>query len=181
MTRMLSGAAIAAALACLPPKDGSHNLFDGKLLAADVCDGGSAPAKLNFTLKDLTGAKVKLADFKGKVIALNFWATWCVPCKAEIPEFVDLQSRYGEQGLQFIGLSVDDPLSKLKPYVDQMKMNYPILQGRGNDAILDAFAPIGSLPVTVLISRDGTVCKKHVGPVTKELLEREIQSLIPDR
>jgi thiol-disulfide isomerase/thioredoxin len=146
--------------------------------AYEACDAGSGPAKLNFTLKDVDGAKVKLTDLKGKVIALNFWATWCVPCKAEIPEFVELQSRYGDRGLQFVGLSVDDPLGKLKPYVAEMKINYPVLQGRGHDEVLDAFSPINSLPVTILIRRDGTVCRKHVGPVAADVLEREIESLI---
>ena len=144
----------------------------------DVCDAARAPAKLNFTLKDDNGAKVRLADFKGRVIALNFWATWCAPCKTEIPEFVALQTQYGGQGLQFVGVSVDDPIARLKPYVASLGMNYPVLQGRGRDDILDAFSPIRSLPVTILIRRDGTVCKRHNGPVAKDDLEREIRALI---
>ncbi|HYT75080.1 MAG TPA: TlpA disulfide reductase family protein [Vicinamibacterales bacterium] len=145
--------------------------------ADDVCDAKPVAAKLNFTLKDVNDSKVKLADFKGKVIVLNFWATWCAPCKTEIPAFVELQTQYAEQGVQFLGLSVDDTLAKLKPYAAAMNMNYPVLQGRGHDEILDAFSPIPSLPVTIVIRRDGTVCKRHMAPVTKNILEREIKTL----
>ena len=145
--------------------------------ADEVCDAKPAPAKLNFTLKDVNSTKVRLADFKGKVIVLNFWATWCGPCKTEIPAFVELQTQYADRGVQFIGLSVDDPLNKLTPYVAAQKMNYPVLQGRGNDAILNAYSPIDALPVTVLINRDGTVCKRHAGPVTRDTLESELKAL----
>src|SRR5215813_4119856 len=77
-------------------------------LSAGACAANGKPAKLNFTFKDINNKKVSLTDFKGKVIILDFWATWCVPCKAEIPGFIDLQRKYGERGLQIIGLSVDD-------------------------------------------------------------------------
>jgi len=143
----------------------------------DVCEANARQAKLNFTLKDMNDAKVKLADFKGKVIVLNFWATWCVARKTEIPEFVELQDQYGGQGVQFIGLSVDDTLAKLKPYVAEYRMNYPVLQGRGHDEVLDAFAPIKSLPVTILIRRDGTICKRHKDAVAKDTLESELKAL----
>src|SRR5262249_11111255 len=96
---------------------------------ADGCTTKGVPAKLNFTLKDVDDKKVKLVDFKGKVIVLNFWATWCVPCKTEIPEFVDLQKQYEPQGVQFIGISVDDTAAKLRPYISEHSMNYPVLQG----------------------------------------------------
>src|SRR5215475_11958604 len=76
--------------------------------AAGACDAKGTPAKLNFAFKDINNRKVSLSDFKGKVIILDFWATWCVPCKAEIPGFINLQKEYGERGLQIIGLSVDD-------------------------------------------------------------------------
>ena len=102
--------------------------------AADgVCDANAKAAPLDFTLKDVQNKDVKLASFKGKVLVIDFWATWCGPCKLEIPGFVDLQNRYGAQGLQFIGVSVDDKLEQLKPYVAEYKMNYPVLQGLGHD------------------------------------------------
>ena len=141
------------------------------------CDAAAKPARLNFALKNLEGASVKLSDFKGKVIVLNFWATWCGPCKAEIPDFVDLQARYGEQGLQLVGVAVDDKLAALTGYTAEANMNYPVLQGRSQDGIMDAYA-IAKLPVTVVIRRDGRVCRAHAGPIAKDLLEREIKSLM---
>ena len=141
------------------------------------CDAAARPAKLNFALKNLEAASVKLSDFKGKVIVLNFWATWCVPCKAEIPDFVDLQARYGEQGLQLVGVAVDDKLAALTAYAAGAKMNYPVLQGRSQDGIMDAYT-IEKLPMTVVIRRDGRVCRAHAGPIAKDVLEREIKSLM---
>jgi thiol-disulfide isomerase/thioredoxin len=145
---------------------------------AGVCDPKPKAAKLNFSFKDVNGNKVALSDFKGKVIILDFWATWCVPCKAEIPGFIGLQTKYGAKGLQILGLSVDDPVSKLKPYVAEMKMNYPVLQGLDHDDVLDAFAPIASIPTSVVIGRDGTICTKHTGIVPMDVFENEIKSLL---
>jgi peroxiredoxin len=141
------------------------------------CTTKVVPAKLNFAMKDLDDKKVSLNEFKGKILVLNFWATWCVPCKTEIPEFVELQKQYEAQGVQFVGISVDDTAAKLKPYVEAQAMNYPVLQGKGHDAVLDAYGPIKSLPVTYVIRRDGTFCKRHAGPVEKDVLERELKSL----
>jgi cytochrome c biogenesis protein CcmG/thiol:disulfide interchange protein DsbE len=144
---------------------------------AGVCDAVAKPANLNFSFKDVNGKKVALSDFKGKVILLDFWATWCVPCKAEIPGFVSLQAKYGAKGLQILGLSVDDPVSKLKPYVAEMKMNYPVLQGLDHDDVLDAYA-ITSIPTSVLIGRDGKICTKHTGIVSMDAFEKEITLLL---
>ena len=145
--------------------------------AGEGCDPTAKLARLNFTLKDIDNAGVKLSAFKGKVIVLNFWATWCVPCTAEIPDFVDLQERYAEQGVQFLGVSVDDSRKALIEYAGKLKMNYPVLQGRGHDEVLAAFE-IASVPVTVTIRRDGRVCRAHANPVRKDALEREIKSLL---
>ena len=145
---------------------------------AGACDAKGKPAKLNFTFKDANNKNVSLSDFKGKVILLDFWATWCVPCKAEIPGFIDLQARYGAAGLQILGLSVDDPVAKLKPYVAEMKMNYPVLQALGHDEVLDAFAPIASIPTSVVIGRDGKICTKHTGIAPMDVFEKEIKSLL---
>jgi len=147
------------------------------MAAGDVCDPAAKPAKLNFALKDIDNAAVKLSVFKGKVIVLNFWATWCVPCKAEIPEFIELQQAYGDRGVQFVGISVDDPRKALIDFASQVKMNYAVLQGRGHDDVLDAFG-IANVPVTVTIGRDGKICRTHSEPVARDVLEREIKSLL---
>ena len=96
---------------------------------AGICTAKPKTAPLDFVVKDMNGADVKLADYKGKVVMLNFWATWCGPCKVEIPMFIDLQQRYGSQGLAFLGISVDDAPEQLQPFAQEYKMNYPVLIG----------------------------------------------------
>jgi thiol-disulfide isomerase/thioredoxin len=145
---------------------------------ASACPANAKPANLNFTLKDINNKDVKLSSLKGKVVLLDFWATWCGPCKLEIPWFVEFQNKYGAQGLQVVGVSVDDTLDKLKPYVASMKMNYIVLQGLGHDDMQDAFGPIWGIPVTVVISRDGRICAKHTGMSSKESFEKEIKGLL---
>jgi thiol-disulfide isomerase/thioredoxin len=155
-------------------------LASGSAAAQDggLCDPKPKAATLNFTLKDAGGKPVKLADFKGKVIVLNFWATWCVPCRAEIPTLVELQTRYGAKGLQVVGVSTDDPVEKLKPFVAKYKMNYPVLTAFNDGAILDTYGPMVVVPWSVIIKRDGNACVKHIGPVTKDTFEKEIKALL---
>ncbi len=140
--------------------------------------GKSAP--LEFTLKDMNGVDVKLASFKGKPIVLNFWATWCGPCRAEIPSLVDLQRQYAANGqdVVILGISVDDPIEKLKPYATEMKINYPLLVGNGREDVQDAFGPLWGIPVTVFVDRDGRIAKRHSGIASKEQFEREIKALL---
>jgi thiol-disulfide isomerase/thioredoxin len=142
------------------------------------CPADAKPANLNFTMKDVAGKNVTLADFKGKVMLLDFWATWCGPCKVEIPHFIEFQEKYGAKGFQVVGISVDDTAEKLEPYVRDMKMNYPVLQGLNHDDVQDAYGPILGIPVSVLISRDGKVCATHTGLTDKGVFEREIKALL---
>jgi len=135
-------------------------------------------AKLDFSFKDITGKKVSLSDFKGKVILLDFWATWCVPCKQEIPGFIELQKKYGDRGLQIVGLSVDDSLNVAKQYATQMKMNYPILLAEGKEDILKAYDPIPSIPVSVIIDRGGRIVSRHLGIASMNVFEQEIVPLL---
>ena len=143
-----------------------------------ACPASAKPAPLSFVLKDVSNRNVTLSDYKGKVVLLDFWATWCGPCKVEIPWFIEFQQKYGKNGLQVIGISADDPLDKLAPFVKEMKMTYPVLQGLGKDNVLDAYGPMFGLPVTVLISRDGRICSKHIGMGNKETFESEIKALL---
>jgi thiol-disulfide isomerase/thioredoxin len=154
----------------------------GHIDAADgsrgACPTNAKAANLNFTLKDINNQDVSLASFKGKVILLDFWATWCGPCKIEIPWFVEWQKKYGSSGLQVVGISVDDTLDKLKPFVSQMNMNYTVLQGLDHDDVQDAFGPIFGVPVTLVISREGKICTKHMGLGTKQDFENAIKALL---
>ncbi len=135
------------------------------------------PAPLHFTLKDMHGADVALADFKGKVIVVNFWATWCGPCKAEIPDLVGLQAKYGDD-LAIVGISVDDTPEQMKPYAAEYKINYPLLVGNGREDVQDAFGPLWGIPVSVIIDREGKIAKKHSGIASREQFEREITPLL---
>lgn len=143
-----------------------------------ACMADAKPANLDFTMPDLDGKDVRLSSFKGKVILLNFWATWCGPCKAEIPGFVELQDEYGKDGLVIVGYSVDDDAPKAKAFADQFKMNYPVLLGLGREDVQDAYGPIWGIPASFIISRDGRVCQKHLGIAPKAVFEKEIKALL---
>jgi peroxiredoxin len=168
----------AAAAACAAVFLTMPSLRVSNAEAAGVCDAKPKPANLSFTLKDMHGKDVNLASHKGKVILLDFWATWCGPCKLEIPGFVELQNKYKDRGLVVLGLSVDDPVEKLKPFADQFKMNYPVLVGADRDDFQSAYGPIWGIPTTFLIGRDGNICKKHTGMATKEQFEKEILGVL---
>ena len=154
-----------------PPADGGAATEPG---AASVA-GSVAP--LNFTLKDMNGVDVKLASFKGKVILFNFWATWCGPCRVEIPYLIELQRQYADD-LVVLGVSIDDTAEKLTPYAKEMKVNYPLLVGNGRQDFQDAYGPFWGIPVTVFVARDGRIHKKHSGIASKEQFEHEIASLL---
>jgi cytochrome c biogenesis protein CcmG/thiol:disulfide interchange protein DsbE len=143
-----------------------------------ACMADAKPANLNFTMKDLDGKDVALSSFKGKVILLNFWATWCGPCKAEIPGFVELQNQYGKDGLVIIGYSADDEAPKARAFATEYKMNYPVLLGLGREDVQDAYGPIWGIPASFIISRDGRVCQKHLGIAPKAVFEKEIKALL---
>jgi len=141
------------------------------------CMANAKPANFDFTIKDLDGREVALSSYKGKVVLLNFWATWCGPCKAEIPGFVELQEKYKDD-LVIVGFSVDDTADKAKAFAAEYKMNYPILLGEGREDVQDAYGPIWGIPASFLISRDGRVCRKHLGIAPKSVFEKEIVALL---
>jgi cytochrome c biogenesis protein CcmG/thiol:disulfide interchange protein DsbE len=174
---LATASALALALLTLPV-DLPWTLDDAHAATAGACPANAKPANLNFTLKDVNGKDVRLSDYKGKVILLDFWATWCIPCKSEIPWFIEFQNKYGAAGFQAIGISVDDTLDKLKPYVKSMKMNYIVLQGLNHDDVQNAYGPLWGIPVTAIISRDAKICVKHAGISSKESFETAIKSLL---
>ena len=143
-----------------------------------TCHPDAKPANLNFTLKDHTGQDVSFSSYKGKVLLIDFWATWCGPCKVEIPHFIEFQEKYGKDGFQILGITVDDTAEKVAPYVADMKMNYPVLLGLGRDDVQEAFGPIVGIPVSVLVSRDGRMCASHTGLTGSDVFEREIKALL---
>jgi peroxiredoxin len=126
----------------------------------------------------MNGGDLTLGDYRGKVLLLDFWATWCAPCKIEIPGFVELYDKYRDQGFEVVGISVDDPVDSLRDFAMQLNMNYPVLIGDGRDDVKDAFGPLIDFPTTFVIARDGTVCSEHVGFAPKQQFEDEIKSLL---
>ena len=142
------------------------------------CTVENKVANYDFTLKDMNGGEVALVDYRGKVLLLDFWATWCASCKIEIPGFVELYDKYRDQGFEVVGISVDDPVAALKDFAMQLNMNYPVLIGDGRNDVKDAFGPLIGFPTTFIIARDGTICSEHVGFAPKQQFEDEIRSLL---
>ena len=144
----------------------------------EVCMANAQPANLDFTFEDLDGNAITLGDYAGKVILLDFWATWCGPCRFLIPGFIELYQEFGSQGLQVVGLSVDDSVSELRPYVEEMGMNYPVLVGEGRLDVQEAYGPLIGLPTAFIIDREGRICRSHTGFAEKELFEETIRALL---
>jgi thiol-disulfide isomerase/thioredoxin len=155
-----------------------------------TCPVDARKANLDFTLTDIGGRDVRLADYRGKILLLDFWATWCGPCRIEIPGFVDLYERYRPQGFEVAGVVMLDKFANAGPFAQQFKMNYPILDGTDRGDVEDAFGPILGLPTSLLIGRDGRICSRHLGlpphesstgpveKVVRDIFEAEIKSLL---
>src|SRR5277367_3638025 len=137
----------------------------------------SAP---DFTLQSLDGKNMRLSDFRGKAVLLNFWATWCGPCRIEMPWFVDLQNQYGAQGLQIVGVAMDDSSKDdIAKFVKDMGVNYPILIGK--DSVGDQYGGVPALPQSFLIARDGKIVDKIVGLRGKSEIEDAIRKALNTR
>lgn len=135
---------------------------------------GLAP---DFTLQSLDGKSVRLSDFRGKAVVLNFWATWCAPCKIEMPWFVELQKQYGPDGLQFLGVAMDDASAKdIADFASSMGVNYPILIGK--EAVGDVYGGVQFLPETFFIDRDGKVLDRIFGLRGRGEIEDDIKKIL---
>jgi peroxiredoxin len=142
--------------------------------AASPESGQVAPA---WELKDLDGKPVKLADFKGRVVLLNFWATWCPPCRAEIPDLVSLQQQYSPRGLVVIGVALDEGgAARVRPFVKKFGIEYPVVIG--NQKIAEAYGGIDAVPTTFVIDRKGNVVAEQKGAAGRAEFESEIKPLL---
>lgn len=136
--------------------------------------GHDAP---DFVLTDLQGHSLKLSDLRGKAVVLNFWATWCPPCKEEIPWFVELQKRYGAQGLQVVGVSMDDGDQKdVEKFAAENSINYPVLLGK--DTVAEQYGGIEYLPTTFYIDRNGVVMDRVFGQPGRDEIEQSVERAI---
>ena len=149
----------------------------------NVADKKATPAAPTFTLENTEGKRVSLADYKGKVVILNFWATWCGPCRKEIPDFIELQKEYGSKGLQIVGISVDQEGWKVvKPFVAQNGLNYPVLLF--TEEVYNAYQQLispqeqGAIPCTFIIGKDGAIVQHLVGSADRAAFEGMIKPLL---
>ena len=143
--------------------------------SASALQGKPAP---DFSLALVDGkATLKLSDFKGKAVLLNFWATWCEPCKIEMPWFVELQKQYGPRGLQVLGVAMDDTDPKdISEFAHKMGVNYPIAVGK--EAVGEQYGGIPYLPSTFYIDRDGKVVDRVYGLVSRSEIEDDIKKAL---
>lgn len=131
----------------------------------------------NFALKDADGKLVHLSDYRGKVVLLDFWATWCGPCKIEIPWFMDMQRKDKDRGLEVLGVAMDDEgWEVVKPFLADLQVNYRVVIG--NDATAQLYGGVDALPTTFLIDRGGKIAAVHVGLASKKDFEDGIEQLL---
>jgi thiol-disulfide isomerase/thioredoxin len=171
ITSLLAVAAVAVYVALL----GSRATGEPSDTFADA--GKPAPA---WTLTDLSGKVIHSGDLKGKVVVLDFWATWCGPCRMEIPGFIALQKQYGGQGLTVIGASVDEGgAAVVKKFAGQIGVNYSV--GVADDSFQAAFGGIVGLPTTFIIDRQGRLVNKHLGLTDQSEFEAELKPLLAQK
>jgi len=139
-------------------------------------DTSAHPIAPDFSLTDLSGKKLDLADYKGKVVLLDFWATWCGPCRIEIPGFVEMQDRYASEGFSVIGLSMDDDPSAVPGFFKEFRMNYPVAMGDAK--ISELYGGVYGLPTAFIIGRDGRIYAKLEGAFPVVVFDRDVQQLL---
>ena len=146
----------------------------GSIRSEGAKDGNQAP---DFTLENLEGEKVSLNDFSGRVVLINFWATWCPPCRAEIPDIQAAYQSHQKDGLVVLGVNVGESREAVKPFVDQVQMTYPVLLDEARK-VFKAYRVFG-LPMSVIVDQEGVVRVRHTGQLTAAQLEHYLDQLLP--
>jgi cytochrome c biogenesis protein CcmG/thiol:disulfide interchange protein DsbE len=148
-------------------------------IGAEIAAPGSRKEAPAFSLQNSKGELINLSDYKGKVVLLNFWATWCHGCKEEIPWYMEFATKYGQRGFAVIGISMDeDGWKSVKPYIEEKKLNYTIVIG--SEALANQYGGVDSMPVSILIDRHGKIADSHSGVVDKSSWEEEIRKLLDE-
>jgi len=148
--------------------------------AAAVRPHKDRKAAPEFALKDVNGMTVRLSDYRGKVVLLNFWATWCSPCKVEIPWFMEFEQQNKDRGFAVVGIAMDEEgWDVVRPFLAEMRVNYRTL--KGDDMMAQLYGGVDSLPTTFLIDRQGRIASVHMGLISKSIYQNEIQELLTDQ
>ena len=151
------------------------------LIAAAIGFVTSATAQLkkaaDFSLKSADGKSYELKKYRGKVVIVNFWATWCGPCRKEIPDFIEAYKKYKDKGLVIIGISVDkDGWSAVPPFIEESKINYPIVLA--NEQVVETYGGIEAIPSTFIVDKNGYIADQHIGMMSLKELETKLQPLL---
>lgn len=173
--------AVAAALLVLialpSPRAAAGRVWQ-RLFTMKVEQPAVRSAAADFALTDSTGKVVRLSDYRGQVVLLNFWATWCAPCQHEVPWFVDFQARFGDQGFTVLGISLDEEgWDAVRPFLAEKQVNYPVMLASSAD-LPQPYRSIGALPKTYLIDRDGHVAGEYDGLASADAYEKWIRSML---
>lgn len=173
LRRFVRSVVVPFAVGLLLAGCGETHDHEAEAAATDAARVGPAP---DFTLKDLEGNEVSLSDYKGEVVLLNFWATWCGPCKIEMPWFVEFQRQYKDKGFTVLAVSLDDDIDPVAPFVEKYELNFPVVWGDNETA--DKFGGVAALPTTLIINREGEIVDSHTGLVSKSVYVEQIESLL---
>ena len=152
------------------------------ILAAAGC-GGSGPKgsvgseAADFSLTALDGSAVRLADHAGRIVILDFWATWCRPCQLEIPHFIALTAEYGPRGVAVIGVAINDREDNVRVFAERMRINYPT--ALGHDGLVQAYGGFNAIPTTFIIGPDGKIAARYTGYQDKQVFTDAIEKLLP--
>ena len=181
VTRALAERCVSA---CVLETAAVRQLLMGKTSSATPNNTYVKPANRrmapDFTLNDAAGQPLKLSEFRGKVVLLNFWATWCAPCKQEIPWFVEFQRSNEQRGFAVLGVSMDEGgWHSVQPYIEEKRVNYPVMIG--NDEVAGLFGGLDSIPLTLIIDRSGRIAAIHAGLCRKDEYESDIDAVLNEK